>query len=151
MYFNSNRFFSDKITILSYKTLFGPAFSLISENLVEQFFLKFQKTVILGQNGNFWHIWAKSAKMRIFIKNRAVLFFYPYCPPTSCRVSEKSVERFPRSIRQIRTSEHTYIRTKVISQNRSLSLVQLYMLLSILNIVEKYHFLELIQGKYIFF
>ena len=27
--------FSDKITILSYKTIFGPAFSLISENLVE--------------------------------------------------------------------------------------------------------------------
>ena len=27
--------FSDKITILSYKTIFGPAFSRISENLVE--------------------------------------------------------------------------------------------------------------------
>ena len=46
--------FSDKITILSYKTIFGPAFSLISENLVERFFLKFQKTVILGQNGHFF-------------------------------------------------------------------------------------------------
>ena len=34
-YFDSNRLFSDKITILSYKTIFGPAFGLISENLVE--------------------------------------------------------------------------------------------------------------------
>ena len=49
----------------------------------------------------FWHIWPKSAKMRNFIKNRAVLFFYPYCPPTLCQVSEKSLERFPRSIRYI--------------------------------------------------
>ena len=61
--------------------------------------------------------------MRIFLKSRAV--FYPYGPPTSCRVSEKSKERFPRSIRYIRTSIHTYIHPRVISQNRSLSLVQL--------------------------
>ena len=47
-------FFSDKITILSYKTIFGPAFSLISENLVVQFFSNSKKTVILGQNRPFW-------------------------------------------------------------------------------------------------
>ena len=56
----------------------------------------------------FWHIWPKSAKMRIFIKNRVVLFFYPYCPPTSCQVLEKSVERFPRSIRYIHPNIRTY-------------------------------------------
>ena len=39
------------------------------------------------------------------MKNWAVLFFYPYCLSTSYRVSEKSLERFPRSIRY----EHTYI------------------------------------------
>ena len=78
----------------------------------------FAKTVILAI---FWHVWPKSAKMRIFIKNHAMLFFTLIVPqPTSCRVSEKSLERFPRSIRYI----HPCIRTRVISQNRSLSLVQ---------------------------
>ena len=94
------------MTILSYKTIFGLTFSAISENLLESFFRKVPKTVILAI---FWHVWPKSAKMRIFIKNRAVLFFYPYCPPTSCQVSEKSLERFPRSIRYIHTSIHTSI------------------------------------------
>ena len=56
----------------------------------------------------FRYIWPKSAKMRNFIKNRAVLFFYPYCPPTSCHVSEKSLERFPRSIRYIHPYIHPY-------------------------------------------
>ena len=70
----------------------------------------------------FWHFWPKSAKIRNFIKNQAVLFFYPYCPPTSCQVSEKLLERFPRSIRYARTNERTD--AKVISQNQSLSLVQ---------------------------
>ena len=37
-------------------------------------------------------------------------FFYPYCTPISCRVSEKLLEWFPRSIR--------YAQTRVISQNR---------------------------------
>ena len=86
------------MTILSYKTIFGLTFSAISENLLESFFRKVPKTVILAI---FWHVWPKSAKMRIFIKNQAVLFFYPFCPPTSCQVSEKSLERFPRSIRYI--------------------------------------------------
>ena len=61
-YFHSNRFFSGKITILSYKTLFGSPSGVISENLMEQFFRKFQKTVISGKNGHFWHVWPKSAK-----------------------------------------------------------------------------------------
>ena len=96
------------MTILSCKTIFGLTFSAILENLLESFFRKVPKTVILAI---FWHVWPKSAKMRIFIKNRAVLFFYPYCPPTSCQVSEKSLERFPRSIRYIHTSIHTSIHT----------------------------------------
>ena len=112
-YFDSNRIFSDKITILSYKTIFGPAFSLISENLVEQFFLKFQKTVILGQNGHFLARLAKIGQNENFYKKSGRAIFYPYCPPTSCRVSEKSLERFPRSIRYIHPYIHTSIHTKV--------------------------------------
>ena len=60
------------MTFLSYKTIFGLTFSAISENLLESFFRKVPKTVILAI---FRHVWPKSAKMRIFIKNRAVLFF----------------------------------------------------------------------------
>ena len=45
--------------ILSYKNIFVAAFSVISENLVKQFFRKFQKTVILGQTG---HLLAHLAK-----------------------------------------------------------------------------------------
>ena len=60
------------MTILSYKTTFEPTFSAILENLLELFFRKVPKTVILAI---FWHVWPKSAKMRIFIQNGAVLFF----------------------------------------------------------------------------
>ena len=107
-YFDSNRIFSGKITILSYKTIFGPAFSIISENLVEQFFRKFQKTVILCKNGHFLARLAKIGQNENFY-SRAI--FYPYCPPTSCGNSEKSLERFPRSIRYIHPSIHSYIHT----------------------------------------
>ena len=102
--------FSDKITILSYKTIFGSAFSPISENLVEHFFLKFRKTLILGQNGHFLAHLAKIGQNENFYKKSCRAIFYPYCPPTSCRVSEKSLERFPRSIRYIHPNIRTYIR-----------------------------------------
>ena len=98
---------NDYSILLNY---FWLTFSAIWENVLESFFRKVPKTVILAI---FCHVWPKSAKMRIFIKNRAVLFFYPYCPPTSCQVWEKSVERFPRSIRYIHPSIHPSIHTKV--------------------------------------
>ena len=41
-------------------------------NSTTSFFRKVPKTVILAI---FWHVWPKSAKMRNFIKNPAVLFF----------------------------------------------------------------------------
>ena len=94
------------------KWLFYPV-KLFLELLLAQFkkicwscfFHKVPKTVILAI---FRHVWPKSAKMRILIKNLDVLFFYPYCPPTSCRVSEKSLEWFPRSIRYGRTHARTH-------------------------------------------
>ena len=50
---HQNRIFSGKMTILSYRTIFLPTFSAILENLLESFFRKVPKTVILGQNGHF--------------------------------------------------------------------------------------------------
>ena len=80
----------------------------------------------MSQKLRFWpkmaifsHVRPNLGKMRIFLKKRALLFFYPYCPPTSCQVSEKSLERFPRSI-ALRTDVRTDGRTRVILQNRSL-------------------------------
>ena len=108
-YFHSNRTFSDKITILSCKTIFGPAFSVISENLVEHFFANFQKLWLWAKMAIFWHVWPKSAKMRFFIKNRAVLFFKPYCPPTSCEFQKNCWSGFRD---QFVRSEHPKIRTK---------------------------------------
>ena len=61
-----------EMTILSCKTIFGLTFSAILENLLELFFRKVPKTVILAI---FWHVWPKSAKMKNFIKNRPCYFF----------------------------------------------------------------------------
>ena len=60
----------------------------------------------------FRHVWPKSTKMIIFIKNRAVLFFYPYCPPTSCQVLEKIVGAVSE-INSLDTNIRTYEHTKV--------------------------------------
>ena len=68
----------------------------------------------MSQKLRFWpkmaifsHVRPNLGKMRIFLKKRALLFFYPYCPPTSCQVSGKSLERFLRSIRDGRTHGRT--------------------------------------------
>ena len=80
-YFDSNRIFSDKITILSYKTIFGPAFSLISENLVVQFFSNSKKTVILGQNGHFLARLAKIGQNENFYQKSGRAIFLPLLSP----------------------------------------------------------------------
>ena len=54
--------------MISYKTIFGPAFNVISENLAEQFFRKSQKTVILGQNGHFLARLAKISQNENFYR-----------------------------------------------------------------------------------
>ena len=65
------------MTILSCKTIFGLTFSANLEKLLESFFRKVSKTVI---SAIFWHVWPKSAKMRIFIKIRSLLFFTLIAP-----------------------------------------------------------------------
>ena len=87
------------------KTIFGLTFNSILENLLESFFRKVPKTVILAI---FWHVWPKSAKMRIFSKNRAMLFFTLIVPQLQAEFQKKSLERFPRSIRYGRTHTRTH-------------------------------------------
>ena len=48
----------------------------------------------------FWHF-------ENFYKKSGHAIFYPFCPPNSSRVSEKSLELFPRSIRYGHTDGHT--------------------------------------------
>ena len=105
-YFDSNRIFSDKITILSYKTIFGPAFSLISENSVKQFFSNSKKTVILGQNGHFLARLSKIGQNENFYKKSGRAIFYPYCPPNFM----PSFRKIVGAVSEI-NSLHTYIRT----------------------------------------
>ena len=55
-YFDTKKYFLGQMTILAYKTIFGPTFSAILENLLETFFRNVPKTAILakfGQNENF--------------------------------------------------------------------------------------------------
>ena len=94
------------MTFPSYKTIFGHTFSAISENLLESFFRKVPKTVILDI---FWHIWPKSAKMRIFIKNRAVLFFTLIVPQLHAKFQENPWSGFRD---QFVTDERAYGRTR---------------------------------------
>ena len=77
--FDSNRIFSDKITILSYKTIFGLTFSAIL--VVGVVFSQSPK------NCDFGHLLARLAKIgqnENFYKKSGRAIFYPYCPPTSC-------------------------------------------------------------------
>ena len=106
-YFDSNRIFQAKSLSYNIKLLLGLLLVQFQKIWWNRFYANSKKLWFWAKMAIFQHIWPKSAKMRNFIKNRAVLFFYPYCPPTSCQVSEKSFERFPRSIRYV----HTYIHT----------------------------------------
>ena len=106
---HQKRIFSGKMT-KSYKTIFGPTFSAIFENLLEPFFAMSQKLRFWPNMAIFSHVKPNLGKIRIFLKKRALLSFYPYCPLTSCQVSEKSLEWFPRSI-ALRTDVWTYGRT----------------------------------------
>ena len=53
--------------------------------MVEQFFCKFPKTVILGQNSHFSARLGKIGQNEIFFKKSASAILYPYGPPTSFR------------------------------------------------------------------
>ena len=92
------------MTILSCKTIFGLTLSAILENFLE-FFSKVPKTVIFAI---FRHIWPKSAKMRILIKNRAVLFFTLIVPQLHAKFQKNRSSGFRD---QFVTYEHTYEHT----------------------------------------
>ena len=108
-YFDSNRFFQAKSLSYNIKLLLGLLLVQFQKIWWNRFFANSKKLWFWAKMAIFRHIWPKSAKMRNFIKNRAVLFFYPYCPPTSCQVSEKSLERFLRSIRYIHNNNNNNI------------------------------------------
>ena len=102
--------FSGKITILSYKTIFGPTYSVISGKLVEQFFRKFQKTVILGQNGHFLARLAKIGQNEKFYQKSGRPIFLPLLSPNFMPSFRKIVGAVSE-INSLRTHIHTYIRT----------------------------------------
>ena len=61
--------------------MFGPTYSVISGNLVEQFFRKFQKHVILGQNGHFLAHLAKIGQNEKFYQKSGRAIFLPLLSP----------------------------------------------------------------------
>jgi hypothetical protein len=69
------------MTILSYKTNFLPTFSAILENLLEPFFRKVPKTVILGQNGHFSARLAKFGQNENFSQKNGRAIFLPLFSP----------------------------------------------------------------------
>ena len=113
--------FFGQITILSCKTIIGPAFSVILENLVEQFLRKFPKTVILGRNGYFLAHLAKIGKNENFYKKSGCAIFTLIVPQLHAEFQKNRWSGFRD---QFVTDGQTNIRTRMISQNRSLSLVQ---------------------------
>ena len=70
-------------------------------------------------NPKNWQKWPKWHKLAVYVKTArnlkkaAVLCFLHFLPPTSCQVSEKSLERFPSS--RV-TDTHTHIPTEAILQ-----------------------------------
>ena len=110
--------FSGKMTILSYITIFGPTFSAILENLLELFFAMSQKLRFWAKMAIFSHVRPNLGKMRIFHKKRALLSFYPYCPPNFMPSFGKTLGEVSEinCVTAARTNE----RTRVILKNRSL-------------------------------
>ena len=88
-----NRIFSGKMTILSYKTNFGPTLSAILENLLEPFFRNVPKTAILAKNGHFLARWAKG-KIRIFLKKGFCYFFTLIVPQLHARFRKNPCSGF---------------------------------------------------------
>ena len=69
------------MTILSCKTIFGLTFSAILENLLELFFRKVPKTVILAKNGNFLARLAKFGQNENFSKKKGSAISLPLLSP----------------------------------------------------------------------
>ena len=67
--------FLGKMAILSYKTIFGPTFSAILENLLEPFFAMSQKLRFWPKMAIFSHDRPNLGKMRIFLKKGLCYLF----------------------------------------------------------------------------
>ena len=78
------------MTILSYKTTYGPSFSAILENLLEPSFSLVPKTAILAKNGHFLARLAKFWQNENFYQNQGSAIFL--------LLLSANLERFPRSI-----------------------------------------------------
>ena len=74
------RIFSGKMTILSYKTIFGPTSIAFIENLLQAFFRNVPKTVILEKMVIFWHVRPNLGKMRIFL-NKGFCYLFTLIVP----------------------------------------------------------------------
>ena len=94
------------MTILSYKTIFVPTFSVISENLVEQFFRKFPKTVFFGQNGHFLARLAKIGQNEKFYQESGRAICLPLLSPNFMPSFRKTVGAVSE-INSLDTNEHT--------------------------------------------
>ena len=55
----------------------------------------------------FWHVWPKSAKMRIFIKNQAVLFFTLIVPQLHAKFRKNPWSGFRDQLRDGGTDGRT--------------------------------------------
>ena len=101
---NPNKEFSwAKWLFYPVKLVFGLKFSAILENLLESFFF------VKSQKMWFWpifrHVWPKSAKMRIFIKNRRCYFFTLIVPQLHAKFQKNRWSGFrDQFVTDIRTS-----------------------------------------------
>ena len=87
------------------------------------FFRKVPKTAILVQNGHFLARLAKFLQNEIFSKKSGRAIFLPLLSPNFMPSFRKIVEAVSE-INSLHTYENPNERTRVILQNRSLSLVQ---------------------------
>ena len=103
-------FFQAKSLSYNIKLLLGLLLVQFQKIWWNRFYANSKKLWFWAKMAIFQHIWPKSAKMRNFIKNRAVLFFYPYCPPT-CLPSFRKIVGAVSEINLLHTSEHPNIHT----------------------------------------
>ena len=77
---HQKRIFSGKMTILSYKTNFGPTFSAILEKLLICFFAMSQKLWFWPKMAIFWHVRPNLGKWEFFSK-KGLCYFLPLLSP----------------------------------------------------------------------
>ena len=92
------------MTILSYKTVFGPTFSAILENLLQSIF-RSENSRFLGQNGHFMARLAKFGKLKIFLRKELCYLFSLIVPHLHAKFRENPWRRFQDRLCDIRTDK----------------------------------------------